>query len=49
MDSAPANPPVAATTMTSLWPLDLWAIGAMRWIAYLRAQAGAVAYMTVTY
>ena len=49
MDSAPVDPPVAATVMTSLWPLNLWAIKALKWIAYLRARSGSVAYMVVTY
>jgi len=49
MDSAPTDPPVAATVMTSLFQLNLWAIRAIRWIAYLRAQAGSVAFMTVAY
>jgi hypothetical protein len=49
MDSAPTDPPVAATIMTSLWSLDLWAVKAMKWIAYQRALDGSVSYMTVTY
>jgi hypothetical protein len=49
MDSAPTSPPVAATVMTSLWQLDLWGVKAMRYVAWLRAQTGAVAYMTVAY
>jgi HK97 family phage major capsid protein len=49
MDDAPASPPVAATTMVSLFQMNLWAIRAIRWIAYLRAQAGSVAWMTVAY
>jgi HK97 family phage major capsid protein len=49
MDDAPASPPVAATVMTSLWQMNLWAIRAIRWVAWLRAQAGSVAWMTVAY
>lgn len=49
MDSAPVDPPVAATVVTSLWPMNLWGLKALRWIAYLRAQAGSVAFMTVAY
>ena len=49
MDSVPTDPPVAATVMTNLYQRNLWAVRAIRWIAYLRAQTGSVAYMTVTY
>jgi HK97 family phage major capsid protein len=49
MDGAPVDPPVAATVMTSLWQLDLWAVRAVKWIAYLRARSGSVSYMVVTY
>jgi HK97 family phage major capsid protein len=49
LDSAPANPTVAGTVIESLWPRNLWAVKVIRWLAYLRAQSGAVAYMTVTY
>jgi HK97 family phage major capsid protein len=49
MDSAPTDPAVAATVFESLWQANLWALKVTRWIAYLRAQSGSVAYMTVTY
>ena len=49
LDDAPAEPTVAATVITSLFQRNLWAVKVVRWIAYLRAQTGAVAYMTVTY
>ena len=49
LDSAPSEPTVAATVMTALYPKNLWAVRVIRWLAYLRAQTGAVAYMTVTY
>jgi HK97 family phage major capsid protein len=49
MDDAPTNPPVAATVIESLWPRNLFGVRVTRWLAYLRAQTGAVAYMTVAY
>ena len=49
MDDAPAEPTVAATVFQSLYQRNLWAVKVTRWIAYLRAQTGAVAYMVVTY
>jgi hypothetical protein len=49
MDSAPTDPAVAATVFTSLWDNNLWAVKVSRWLAYLRAQSGAVVYMTVAY
>jgi hypothetical protein len=49
LDSAPVDPPVAATVYSPLWQMNLWAIKAIRWIAYLRAQANSVAWMTVAY
>jgi hypothetical protein len=49
MDSAPAEPTVAGTIMTSLLQRNLWAVRVTRWLAYLRAQSGAVTYMTVSY
>jgi HK97 family phage major capsid protein len=49
MDAAPTDPPVAATVFTSLFQRNLWGIRVTRWIAYLRAQTGAVTYMTVAY
>lgn len=49
MDSLPTDPPVDVTVFHSLWNENLWAVKVIRWLAYLRAQSGAVAYMTVAY
>ena len=49
LDSAPTDPPVAATVIESLFPRNLFGIRVTRWLAYLRAQTGAVTYMTVAY
>lgn len=49
MDSVASDPPVAATVITSLYQRNLFGVRVLRWLAYLRAQTGAVAYMTVTY
>ena len=49
MDSAPAEPTAASTVLESLFQKNRWAVRVTRWIAYLRAQTGSVAYMTVTY
>jgi HK97 family phage major capsid protein len=48
-DDAPTDPAVAATVFRSLFQNNLWGIKVTRWIAYLRAQTGAVTYMTVAY
>jgi HK97 family phage major capsid protein len=49
MNDAPTDPATAATVFDSMWPRNLWAVKCTRWIAYLRAQTGAVTYMVVTY
>ncbi len=49
MNDAPTDPAVAATVFESLWNRNLWAVRVTRWLAYLRAQTGAVSYMTVSY
>jgi len=49
MESLPTNPPTAATVMTSLFQFDLWGVRVTRWLAYLRAQTGSVAFMVVSY
>jgi hypothetical protein len=49
MNDGPTDPAVAATVFQSLWQNNLWALKVTRWIAYLRAQTGSVAYMTVSY
>jgi HK97 family phage major capsid protein len=48
-DDAPTDPAVAATVLRSLFQNNLWGIKVSRWISYLRAQTGAVTYMTVAY
>ena len=48
-NDAPTDPAVAATVFESLWPRNLWAVKVTKWLAYLRAQTGAVSYMTVAY
>jgi hypothetical protein len=47
MDSVPTDPPTAATVTVSLFQRNLFGIKVLRWLSYLRAQTGAVAYMTV--
>ena len=49
MDSAPTDPPVAATVTRSLWQNNEFGVKAMRYLAYLRGRDGSVAYMTVAY
>ena len=49
MDTAATDPAVAATVFQSLWDDNLFAVRATRWVAWLRAQSGAVSYMTVAY
>ena len=49
MNDAPTDPAVEATVFQSLWQNNLWAVKVTRWLSYLRAQPGSVAYMTVTY
>jgi HK97 family phage major capsid protein len=49
MVDATTDPPVAASVFTSLFQRDLWGIRVTRWLAYLRAQTGAVAYMVTAY
>lgn len=49
MNDSPTDPATAATVFETLWPRNLWAVRVTRWLAYLRAQTGAVAYMTVAY
>jgi HK97 family phage major capsid protein len=49
LNDAPAEPTAASTVMTSLFGRDLFGVRVTRWIAYLRAQSGSVAYMTVAY
>ena len=47
LNDAPTDPAVAATVFQSLWNNNLFGIRVTRWVAWLRAQSGAVSYMTV--
>jgi hypothetical protein len=49
MDDSPAEPTAASTVMTSLFQRNLWGVRVTRWLAYLRAQSGAVVWMGVAY
>jgi hypothetical protein len=49
MNTTPTDPAVAATVFQSLWDNNLFAVRATRWVAWLRAQSGAVSYMTEEY
>ena len=49
MNTTPTDPAVAATVFQSLWDNNLFAVRVSRWVAWLRAQSGAVSYMTVAY
>lgn len=46
MDSAPTNPPVAATVMVSLWQMNMVGIRAERFINWTKRRPGAVQYIT---
>ena len=45
MESAPTNPPVAATVFTSLWQMNMVGIRAERFINWKKRRAGAVQYI----
>lgn len=45
MDSAPTNPPVAATVMVSLWQMNMVGIRAERFINWGKRREGAVQYI----
>ncbi|SHE88123.1 phage major capsid protein [Devosia limi] len=45
MDSAPTNPPVAATVLVSLWQMNLVGIRAERYINWAKRRPGAVQYI----
>ena len=45
MDSAPTNPPAAATVMVSLWQMNLVGIRAERFINWTKRRPGAVQYI----
>lgn len=48
MDSAPTNPPVAATVMVSLWQMNMVGIRAERHINWTKRRPGAVQFITGT-
>lgn len=45
MDTAPTNPPVAATVFTSLWQMNMVGIRAERFVNWRKRRAGAVQYI----
>ncbi|WP_343232560.1 phage major capsid protein [Microvirga antarctica] len=45
MDSAPTNPPVAATVMVSLWQMNMVGIRAERFINWTKRRPGAVQFI----
>lgn len=49
MDSAPDNPAVATTVLTSLWQNNLVGLRAERFINWKKARAGCVQYTVATY
>jgi hypothetical protein len=49
MDSSPADPTTSATVLVSLFQRNCFSIRAARYLAYQRALAGSVVYMTVAY
>jgi HK97 family phage major capsid protein/HK97 family phage prohead protease len=49
MDSAPDNPGVATTVLTSLWQNNLVGLRAERFINWKKARAGCVQYTVATY
>lgn len=49
MDSAPDNPAIATTVLTSLWQNNLVGLRAERFINWKKARAGCVQYTTATY
>lgn len=48
MDSAPTDPPAAATVFVSLWQMNMVGIRAERYINWGKRRAGAVQYITGT-
>lgn len=48
MDSAPTDPPAAATVFVSLWQMNMIGIRAERYINWGKRRAGAVQYLTGT-
>lgn len=49
MDSAPTDPPVAATVLVSLWQANLVGLKAERWINWKRGRTASVKYVVATY
>jgi hypothetical protein len=49
MTDTPVDPAIASTVFESLWQKNRWAVKVTKWLAYLRAQDGAVSWMTVAY
>lgn len=49
MDSAPTDPPVAATVIVSLWQLNLVGLKAERFINWKRGRLASVKYTAATY
>jgi hypothetical protein len=49
MDSAPDNPALATTVLTSLWQNNLVGLRAERFINWKKARAGCVQYTVATY
>ncbi len=45
MDTAPTNPPVAATVFTSLWQMNMVGIRAERYVNWRKRRSGAVQYI----
>lgn len=46
MDSAPTNPPVAATVFVSLWQMNLLGIRAERYVDWVKARPQSVQYLS---
>lgn len=49
LDTAPDNPPLATTVLTSLWQENLVGLRCERYINWKRARAGSVQYTVATY
>jgi HK97 family phage major capsid protein len=45
MDSAPTNPPVAATVLVSLWQMNMVGIRAERYLNWAKRRSGAAQYI----
>ena len=49
LDDAPDNPTTASTVLQTAFGRNLVYVRALRWLAWQRTQAGAAAWMTVSY